>query len=377
MVWRACLCLSLLVSLAPACDDSVKSRREASAGREGGSNEGGALDDRLGDGPVAPGRDLLGDRTAPGKESATPPAGLAAKYPGDTGIDKDPAVVFTENFEEGSVGAVTARYESKKAAGLTLVADAPAKSTGKSSMRMTAGGSSPAATDLYKKLPTGYDELFVRYYVKYSAGAEWHHSGVWIGGYNPATDWPSPQAGLKPAGNDRFSVAIEPMGSGANPGPRLDFYNYWMKMHSWMDQPSGSTAYWGNTLVHQKGFRVTDDTWMCVEIQVKVNPNPASAAGAILAVWKDDVLVQRFTDAAPLGYWIKDKYCPVGADSNECTDYPPPAGTKMIPLDLQYRNDASLRLNYFWPQNYITSGAAGNVWYDDIVIATQYVGCIK
>jgi len=76
---------------------------------------------------------------------------------------------------------------------------------------------------------------------------------------------------------------------------------------------------------------------MCVEIRVKLNPDPSTGAGAELGLWVDDRSIQQFTDSAPLGYWIKDKFYPTGADSAECTDYPPPAGTTLIPLDLQYR----------------------------------------
>jgi hypothetical protein len=38
--------------------------------------------------------------------------GLAARYPGDRGIAKDPAVVLTEDFEEGSIEAVIQRWEN-------------------------------------------------------------------------------------------------------------------------------------------------------------------------------------------------------------------------------------------------------------------------
>ncbi len=48
-----------------------------------------------------------------------------------------------------------------------------------------------------------------------------------------------------------------------------------------------------------------------------------------------------------------------------------------MPLDLQYRSVAPLDLNAFWPQNYITSGPEGSVWYDDMVLATERVGCIE
>src|SRR5215469_1141304 len=37
--------------------------------------------------------------------------GLAAKYPGDQGIEKDPDVVFVENFEEPSLDAIQQRWE--------------------------------------------------------------------------------------------------------------------------------------------------------------------------------------------------------------------------------------------------------------------------
>ncbi len=298
--------------------------------------------------------------------------GLASKYPGDDGIEQDPNVVFVENFEEGSVANVLARYDDhKNQDGMTLISSVPAKSSGNAALQLKAGGSN-AATDFYTRLMPGYDKLYMRYYAKYDSGVEWHHTGVWIGGYNPATTWPSPKAGIKPSGDDRFSVSIEPMGSGSSPGPQLDFYNYWMKMHSHND-----SEYWGNTLLHQNSFQVDTDQWMCIEILIKLNPSTSSGAGAELAVWKNDELIQHFTDNRPLGYWLKDKFCPEDADHSSCTNYPPAPGTQMIPLDLQYRNASALKINYFWPQNYITSGPEGSVTYDDIVIATVRVGCLQ
>jgi len=304
-----------------------------------------------------------------------PPAGgdLASKYPGDRGIELDPAVVWAEGFEERSVAAVTARYDDwKNPAGMTLVADCPQGSSGASSMRMTAGAGA-SATDLYKLLPDR-DELFVRWYARYQPGGPWHHTGVWVGGYNPPSRWPDPRAGLRPSGDDRLSVSVEPVFDLGGAAPRLDFYDYWATMHSWMAQPSGSTAYYGNTLVHQSAFTVDEGSWVCLEVHVQLNPDPASSRGAVLEVWKNDRLVQRFDDAGPLGYWIRDKFCPSGADGAECTSYP---GTADSVLDLRLRSSPSLHLNAFWPQNYITAGQDGSVQFDDMVVATQRVGCLK
>lgn len=283
--------------------------------------------------------------------------------------------MWVENFEEATVNDFTARYDDfKNAPGMTLDTQKPAKSTGAHSMQLVASGTGANATDFYKSLTPGYEELFVRYYAKYQSNVQWHHTGVWVGGYNPPIPYPSPQAGLKPNGDDRFSVSFEPMEQAAT--PRMDFYNYWMKMHSWMDTPMGTTAYYGNSLIHQTAV-VAPDAWMCVEIHIKLNPGPSSGAGAELGLWVDDQSIQQFTDSAPLGYWTKDKFCPEGVDSSECTNYPPPAGTTLIPLDLQYRSTTALKLNAFWPQNYITSGGDGSVWYDDMVVATARVGCIQ
>ena len=300
---------------------------------------------------------------------------LAEEYPGDVGIGDDPAVVWAENFEAGSVDAVLARYDDfKNQPGMALEADVPAASSGDAAMRLTASGTGVNATDFYKNLGAGSDELWVRWYAKYEAGVTWHHTGVWVGGYNPPSNWPSPQAGLKPDGDDRFSVSLEPVQAGTD--ARLDFYNYWMTMHSWMDVPSGDTAYYGNTLVHDSSLVAPGDSWICIEVHIRLNPDPGSPAGGELGLWVDDVPVIQFTDASPLGYWVKDKFCPDAADGTECTDYRP-TNPDLVPLDLQWRSTADLRLNAFWPQNYITEGGEGSVWYDDMVLATRRIGCIR
>jgi len=345
----------------------------------GGASSGGASSGGASSGGASTGGSSTGGTSSGGASGAGTGGtggsgpGLATKYPGDVGIDKDPDVIWVENFEEGSVAALVQRYEDKKQNGLSLDTDKPAKSSGSASGKLTASGAGPNAVDFYKKLSPGYDELYVRYYAKYQAGVQWHHTGVWVGGYNPASNWPSPQAGLKPNGDDRFHVSLEPMESGAT--PRMDFYNYWMKMHSWMDQPSGNTAYYGNSLIHDPGLTAKEQ-WQCFEIHIKLNPSAASGAGAELGVWVDDQSVIQFTDSAPLGYWVKDKFCPEKATGTECTNYKP-ANPTLVPLDLQWRSTTDLKLNAFWPQNYITKGGAGSVWYDDMVIAKKRIGCIK
>jgi hypothetical protein len=311
----------------------------------------------------------------PGDDGGGPRV-LSDDYPGDVGIGADPAVVWYEGFEAATVAAITARYDDAGGtARMELVADQPAASGGASALALTAGNGVDAV-DLYKQLPD-HDEWWVRWYVKYEASVAWHHSGVWFGGYNPSMSYPSPQAGLRPDGDDRVSFSIEPVFGVGGASPRFDFYNYWLGMHSWMAPPvnDDGTAYYGNTLVHQNGFTLDEASWVCIEVHVRLNPDPGSAAGAVLEVWKNDARLARFDDTGPMGYWIRDKFCPTGADGTECTDYPAPANEV---LDLRFRSVAALALNAFWPQNYITdAGAEGTMTLDQMIVATTRIGCLR
>jgi len=158
--------------------------------------------------------------------------------------------------------------------------------------------------------------------------------------------------------------------------PRFDYYNYWMAMHSWMSAPinDDGTAYYGNSLVHRNDFTVDDGTWVCLEVHARLNPDPSSGAGAVLEVWKNDALVQRFDDEGPMGYWVRDKFCPADADGSECADYVAPATDT---LDLQFRSTTDLRLDAFWPQNYITDDAMGTLMFDQMVVASRRIGCMR
>jgi hypothetical protein len=318
---------------------------------------------------------------APIADSSTPdttaPDGgaslLAQLYPGDKGIGADPSVVWDEHFDEGSVSAVTARYESSdNVSAMTIVSDHPAASSVKVSMQFTAdpsaGNNGP---DLYKnfaKFSKGYDELYYRWYVKYEPNIEWHHAGLWIGGYDPPQDWAAPHAGMKPAGNDRFSIAVEPVWGVGTSTPQLDFYNYWMNMHTCS---SCSGSYWGNSLVEQTSLTTDDGQWVCMELHVKLNTDMASAAGSMLEIWKNDKIVQSFTATGPSGGWIQDHYCPQGSTAPQC------AGSATNgPANIQVRTQKTLNLNYFWPQSYVTTGGAASMWYSNMVVATKRIGCI-
>jgi len=49
--------------------------------------------------------------------------------------------------------------------------------------------------------------------------------------------------------------------------------------------------------VHKNGFTVDEGRWVCVELHAKLNPDPATGAGAVLEVFKNDANVMRLDDS--------------------------------------------------------------------------------
>src|SRR5579864_1723140 len=142
-----------------------------------------------------------------------PGAGIAALYPGDVGIEKDPRVVFVERFDEPSLSALFGRWtDILNGPRMLFSSDVPPGSPGVQSLDIPwVGGGMNTGGHLYKLMTPGVDDtLYIRYYIKYPLLNNYTHTGVWIGGYNPPLAWPNPQAGIKPTGTDRFSGSAEP-----------------------------------------------------------------------------------------------------------------------------------------------------------------------
>src|SRR2546423_5524035 len=138
--------------------------------------------------------------------SATPSGpGLAARYPGDSGIEGDPHVLFAENFERGSIEEIGKRWGQISNKGdkvMALNSDVPSGSSGKRSLQMTATLGENTGGHLYTRLPRRVDKAFLRFYVKFAKDASYIHHFVTLGGYNPPTVWPQGGAGQKPRGDE-------------------------------------------------------------------------------------------------------------------------------------------------------------------------------
>ncbi|MFP4055365.1 MAG: hypothetical protein ACLF0G_00675 [Candidatus Brocadiia bacterium] len=271
-------------------------------------------------------------RPAPGPEGG----GLAALYPGDQGLERDPRVLFVEDFETGSVAEIARRWGNvRKAENMALSDDVHPASPGTRSLRIERNG------HLYTHT-RGVDAMYARFYVKFHEKTGYIHHFVHLVADRTPTAWPKGGAGQRPSGEAKFSTGIEPTGRwGRFPPPGVwNFYSYWHEMKT----------RWGTTF-HGQQEPIEPGRWYCVEVELRANSSPRKADGE-QAFWVDGQLYGRFTG-------------------------------------FRWRSTDKLLINSFWLLYYNTDQPARHnkdprpesrvmeVWFDDIVLATHYVGPVR
>jgi hypothetical protein len=325
---------------------------------------------------------LLQWHSALAADSTTfPSEGIASRYPGDTGIDRDPKVVFVENFEHPTLDALWQRWETiGDKPGQSFTPDVPNGSPGKQSLLMDRQ-TGPGA-QLYRRLKNpdgtwGYDRLFARYYVKFAPDcAEIHHFGPCLGGNLPATPWPSVKAGQPTDGAKSFWSGIEPYGKSWT----WDYYTYWCEMRG--SPPRGQT--WGNSFIRDPNLKVARGEWICVEQMIQLN-QPSQSDGE-QALWINGKLVSHLGKSFPKGLWTYDKFSPGKSGEGVRWDaakagperFPVPEGG--APFEgFRWRTIPELKVNYVWLYIY-TEKPAGHrirVNFDHVVLATDYIGPLR
>jgi hypothetical protein len=147
---------------------------------------------------------------------------------------------------------------------------------------------------------------------------------------------------------------------------RWDFYSYWMEM-----RPAGG-SYWGNDFINDSSFTVARDEWICVEMMIQLN-SPVSERNGEQAMWINGEpwsaggqLVSHLGPGFPNGNWVADSFIP-DADGSPFEGF-------------RWRSTTDLNINFVWLELYITTAPAGHVsrvWFDHLVVATEYIGPIQ
>ena len=300
--------------------------------------------------------------------------GLAAKFPYDRNIENHPSVLLKEDFEIENLDILKKRWENisnKDGKVLELIQDSPPGSKGEKALKMTATLNENTGGHLYKRLSREVDIAFVRFYVKFPKPSAYIHHFVHFGGYNPSTSWPQGGAGERPRGDERVTVGIEPYGFyGKYPPPGAwNFYCYWHEM-----KVSAGGRYWGNSLAPEKPLLIEEDKWQCVEAMLKLNSAPDKRDGEI-ALWIDGKLAMHIKKGTPRTQWTGMGFRVVTEGGEPFEGF-------------KWRNNNNLKINFFWLLHYVTENAyrqnniqnppeKNSVIFDNIVVATEYIGPIK
>jgi len=282
-------------------------------------------------------------------------SGLAAKYPGDRGLERDPAVVHFDDFESYRTPEdVSRKYEFvMRTDNMRLTREPSEVNSGRQAIRFTLPKQEEGnAAALYRVIAVERDVLFLRYYAKFEKGYD-QHGSTHNSGVISAHYFPGRQASPgKPAdGRNKFWVSFETeRGSGdiPSPGP-LNFYVYHPEQRTGYGDhiyPTGRIRSgpekpppFGPGFVSRPDFIPELDRWYCYEFMVKAN-TPGRRDGR-LAGWVDGKLIADFP-----GFRLRD--------------------TESLKIDI-------FGVALFMRPNDIR---ANSRWFDDVVAAASYIGPI-
>ncbi len=275
--------------------------------------------------------------------------GIASRYPGDRGIEADPAVLFHDDFESGEP---LKRWDNSfQKADIRFAQEPENVHGGKRALEFTVPKQKAELSDgVVKELGSGQDVVFMRYYSKFDKGFDQtgsSHNGGLLSAQAPGVPYSTP--GVRADGRNKFIVSFEDWRGNAatTPPGELNVYVYHPEQRSEYGDhffPSGNVLPYstrpGNFGAH---FVARPDIipelgrWYCFELMVRANT--AALRDGRIACWLDGKLIADFPNL------------------------------RLRDVDTLKINAASLCLHI--GSNTVRENKK---WYDDLVIATAYIG---
>ena len=273
-------------------------------------------------------------------------SGIAARYPFDTGIASDPAVIFADDFESyGSAAGLTSRWnEAYHSANIRIATETANVFRGKSlefTVPQTRNEVSNTVAKVVSPRRTRCSSATTPGTTRASTSLD------------PATTAARSQPSIvvpafAPTASTSFSSATKPGGNGATPNPgRLNAYIYHPDQRDiWGDHffptgivlPFSSTPFdFGPEFVARPDVTPVLGRWYSFEMMVKAN-TPGQRDGRI-AFWLDGQLIADF-------------------------------------LNLRLRETTALKIDRFTLDLHVFSNnlAVARKWYDHVVAARSYIG---
>jgi len=286
--------------------------------------------------------------------------GIAAPYLRDVGIEENPAVVFADGFEGFEDDVIATADPGQKgmrwdtAWHTVRITREPANVHSGTQAAEVRHEEAPMSHGAGKVFEEGFDTLFVRYYMRlHPEFPGCHHIGMsmWAGapGVIMASGTERSATGVRPNGQNHFVVSLDAAQprrrTGERPPGRSNIYCYHMDqigVYGDLFFPSGEArpredaALFGPTFVPRPDFVAELGRWHCYELMARAN-TPGRRDGRV-AFWVDGVLRGDFPN-------------------------------------LRLRSTDALKINNVHLSTYSSRVRPNQtLWYDDIVIATSYIG---
>ncbi|WP_433926632.1 hypothetical protein AB3662_27345 [Sorangium cellulosum] len=321
-------------------------------------------------------------------DTPPPPGTLSERYPDDVGIAGDPAVLFHDDFEQGwgrwDGPTADTRY-------LHIETDPATAHAGQGYLRSTVT-TADLAEETYISSSTWVtharvDAAYWRFHVRFPELAPNPHH--WVRMAAGTESWSSSGlANTVPPGDEGFWFDFD-----TNTDDVFNFYAYWYKMRSGRcndgtttpgcagDQ--GTTYHYGNGFQPPGQAPFPRDRWFCVEMHARANT--VGQSDGALAFWIDGVAIGDYRPGHPDGTWLRDQFHTGGCDFSACTPPEPFGGFdfrssddvrfKSFMLDAYYERDSDARRRAEMEERGMTVADAHTILYDDVIVATERIGC--
>ena len=233
--------------------------------------------------------------------------GIASKFAADAGIEKDPAVLFHDDFSAGNFKKWDRANNGSVPASFTHFVDYPQSAhSAKKAVEFTVPKSdAESGTGMEKWFKPGVNVLFLRYYSKFDKDFDQigsSHNGSYMSASYDRDGHATP--GERADGKNKFLVGLEDWrGEDKDRSPgELNFYCYHPEQRSnygdhfypsglvmpYGENGLGNKNTFGANFVKRPDFLPELDRWYCFEFMVKVN-TPGERDGRI-ACWIDGKL---------------------------------------------------------------------------------------
>lgn len=330
-----------------------------------------------------------GDGSAPQSDALPGDDTLSARYPNDVGIENAPSVLFHDDFEQG-----WGRWDwpSSDTQYLHLESNSGLANGGSGLLRSTVTKTDLDADQYISSstrftFPERVDTVYWRFYARFEGIAPNPHHWVRMSAGDESYG-SSGLANTVPPGDEGFWFDFD-----ANNYDVFNFYVYWYQMRSGRcndgtavpgcDGDQGTTYYYGNTFRPPDQTRFPRDDWFCIEIAGKTNT--LGTSDGELAFWIDDELVDEYRPGNPLGTWFRDTFHTGGCDYSGCDPPSPFEGFdfrsstevrfKRIFLDAYYERGTFESKKAALEEMGLTVSDTQTIYYDDVVVATERIGC--